>query len=165
MQKDREHAIRRKCREHIIGYTPFRYRFGKGCPIREGLLNISVLPEKDGGTLVLTFIFDSDDFSTDNDIHDRMSRLDFSPLSEKGLLTALRNSTEFEQNENFAMHEFSFYFEKLPSNLQRLVQDSFIPFFLDRLYMRFGDLEWMQTDGRNGLLNRLKNRFCLLSGR
>ncbi|WP_419780750.1 hypothetical protein [Maridesulfovibrio sp.] len=159
MNKDKEHKIKQKCRENVIGFAPFRYRFGKGSFIREGLLNIGRYEDNDGGHLVLTFIFDSDTIQTDNDILDRMGRLDFSPLSRKGLLTALRNSTEFEQNENFAMHEFSFFFEKLPADIPKLIKDCFIPFFLEHLYMRVGEVEWMEDKQVKGLFCRVKDCF------
>ena len=159
MNKDKEHKIKQKCRENVIGFAPFRYRFGKGSFIREGLLNIGRYEDNDGGHLVLTFIFDSDTIQTDNDILDRMGRLDFSPLSRKGLLTALRNSTEFEQNENFAMHEFSFFFEKLPANIPKIIKDCFIPFFLEHLYMRIGEVEWMEDKQVKGLFCRMKDCF------
>lgn len=159
MNKDKEHTIKQKCRENVIGFAPFRYRFGKGSFIREGLLNIGRYEDNDGGHLVLTFIFDSDTIQTDNDILDRMGRLDFSPLSRKGLLTALRNSTEFEQNENFAMHEFSFFFEKLPADIPKLIENCFIPFFLEHLYMRVGEVEWMEDTQVKGLFCRVKNCF------
>ncbi|WP_319780854.1 hypothetical protein [Maridesulfovibrio sp.] len=159
MNKDKDHIVRQKCRENVIGFAPFRYRFGKESLIREGLLNIGKFEDHEGGHLVLTFIFDSDSIMTDNDILDRMARLDFGPLIKKGLLTALRNSAEFEQNEDFAMHEFSFYFDKMPKDIPKLIKHCFIPFFLDNLYMRIGDIEWMERDAGRGWLCRLKDSF------
>lgn len=160
MSKDKDHLIKQKCRKNIIGFAPFRYRFGKGSAVKEGLLNIARQDEGGGGHLVLTFIFDSNDIKTDSDIHDRMSRLDFGPLTKKGLLTALRNSAEFEQNENFALHEFSFYFEKMPSSIPKLINDSFIPFFLDRLYMRISKVEWMpEGESHKGFFCKLKDKL------
>ncbi|TIH19311.1 hypothetical protein D0S45_03780 [Marinifilum sp. JC120] len=159
MNKDKEHIIRQKCRENVVGFAPFRYRFGKGSFIREGLLNIGKFEDGEGSHLVLTFIFDSDSIETDNDILDRMGRLDFSPMTRKGLLTALRNSAEFEQNENFAMHEFSFYFDEMPADIPKLIKNGFIPFFLDHLYMRIGEVEWMEKDAGRGWLCRLKDSF------
>lgn len=146
MKKNKNHIIRQKCRENIIGFAPFHFRFGKRSGAKEGLLNISKDDECDGGNLTFIFIFDSNDIATDTRIHERMSRLDFNPLTEKGLLTALLKSAEFEQNENFAIHEFNFYFEKIPTNLPKLIEESFIPFFLERLYMRIGEVEWMPDD-------------------
>lgn len=159
MSKDKDHIIKQKCRENVIGFAPFRYRFGKDNAIREGLLNIGKFEDKEGGHLVLTFIFDSDTIETDNDILQRMGRLDFSPMSRKGLLTALRNSAEFEQNENFAMHEFSFFFEELPKDIPKLVNHCFIPFFLDHLYMRIGEVEWMTSDNIKSLFCKVKGLF------
>lgn len=160
MSKDKDHLIKQKCRENIIGFAPFRYRFGKGSSVKEGLLNIAKLDEGGGGHLVLTFIFDSNDFNTDSDIQDRMSHLDFKPLTKNGLLTALRNSAEFEQNENFAMHEFNFYFENMPSNIPKLITKTFVPFFLDRLYMRIGEIEWMpQGETHKSFFGKLKDKL------
>ncbi|MBI9109846.1 hypothetical protein [Maridesulfovibrio ferrireducens] len=158
MNRDKEHLIKQKCRENVIGFAPFRYRFSKGSAVREGLLNIGKFKEDNGENLVLTFIFDSDNLQTDSDIHDRLSHLKFNPIMKKGLLTALRNSAEFEENENFAMHEFNFYFDKMPANLEKLMNATMIPFFMEHLPIKIGKVEWMKND--EGL-----NFFCILKSK
>ncbi len=159
MSKDKAYCIRQKCRVDIIGFAPFRFRFGKGKASHEGLLNIGVVSSREEACLALTFIFDSHDYETDLNIHDRMARLDFSPLLKKGLQTALRNSADFERNEDFAMHEFSFYFEKLPAKLYALIQEIFIPFFHDRLFIRIGNIEWMKKEEKKTFVGKFKTRF------
>ncbi|OEU67015.1 MAG: hypothetical protein BA863_10075 [Desulfovibrio sp. S3730MH75] len=159
MNRDKEHSIKQKCKENVLGFAAFRYSFSKGSPVKEGLLNIGKIKDGKGENLVLTFIFDSGCLKTDSNIHNRLSRLDFSPIMKKGVLTALRNSADFEGNNSFAMHEFSFYFDKMPSNLKKVINETMLPFFTRQLRMNIDTVEWMKDSDNKGFFCKLKDKL------
>lgn len=144
----KQEFITAKSKENIVAFAGFRLNMPATGVLRDGLLAISSRRRRDGsGYITLTFMIDTEDDAAANRlVVERFRRLEKKDLNARlgrEFESMLETSVDFDQNENWFMDSFTFYFDQISSIKRYHVEGSLIPTFEALLPAAIDPVEWL----------------------
>lgn len=147
----RQDFITAKSKENVVAFAGFRLTTPQADQQRDGLLAVSSRRRNDGsGYITLTFMIDTENDPAANQLivqtFKKLEKKDLNVRLGQDFETMIETSVDFDQNENWFMDSFSFYFDHVGKIKRYHVEGKLVPTFEALLPVKIDSVEWLPDD-------------------
>jgi len=147
----RQDFITAKSKENVVAFAGFRLTAPQIGRQRDGLVAVSSRRRNDGsGYITLTFMIDTENDQAANQLivqsFKGLNKEDLSVRLGQDFETMIESSVDFEQNENWFMDSFTFYFDHVGKIKRYHIEGKMVPTFEALLPVKIDSVEWLPED-------------------